>query len=83
MLSSATGHPVDAGRQSKVDFIHTESGSLNVNQLLALPSECTSKDIPNNNDAEEEDFPIVAHDDAYDGSVAADSRLGESNLAAC
>jgi hypothetical protein len=40
--------------------------------LLPLPPDYTSKDIPNSNDAAEEDFPI-AHDDTYDGSVAADT----------
>ena len=61
-------------RQSKADFIqHTISGSLNVNKLLALPSEYAFKDIPNINDAEEDGF-LIAHDDAYGaGSVASDT----------
>ena len=73
MLLSSTVSPVDDGRQSEAAFIHTISGcSLIVNNLLALPSEYASKDIPNNDDAEKEDF-LIAHDDAYDGSVAANT----------
>ena len=72
MLSSTTSCLVDDGRQSEADYIHTISGSSNVNNLLALPSEYASKDIPNNDDAEKEDF-LIAHDDAYDGSVAANT----------
>ena len=69
MLLSTTDSPVDDGRQSEAAFIHTISGSLNVNNLLALPSEYASKDIPNKDDAEDDDFPI-SHDDAYDGRVS-------------
>ena len=72
MLLSSTVSPVDDGRQSEAAFIHTISGSLNVNNLLALPSEYASKDIPNKDDAEDDDFPI-SHDDAYDGSVDSDT----------
>ena len=52
--------------------MHTIGGSLHVNELLALPSEYASEDIPNKNDAEEDNFPI-SHDDAYDGSVASNT----------
>ena len=48
--------------------MHTISGSLSMNDLLALPSEYASEDIPNKDYAEEDNFPI-SHDDAYDGRV--------------
>ena len=64
MLSSSTVSPVDDDRHLEADFIHTISGSSNVNEFLALPSgEYASEDIPNKDDAEEDAFPI-AHDDA-------------------
>ena len=63
MLSCSTVCPVDDGRQSEADFMHTISGSSTVNDLLALPSEYASEDIPNKDDAEEDNFPI-SHDDA-------------------
>ena len=42
MLLSSTVSPVDDGRQLEADFMHTIGGSLNVNKLLALPSEYAS-----------------------------------------
>ena len=72
MLLSTTDSPVDDGRQSEADFMHKRGGSSNVNKLLAMPSEYVSGDIPNKDDAEEDDFHI-SHDDAYDGSVASDT----------
>ena len=49
------------------------SGSLNVNNLLALPSGYASEDIPNKDKNEVDDFLILSHDDASDGSVASDT----------
>jgi hypothetical protein len=72
MLSSSSVCPVDDGRQSEVDFMHTISGSSTVNDLLALPSEDVSEGIPNKDDAEEDDFPI-SHDDAYDACLASET----------
>ena len=73
MMLSSTVSPVDDGRQSEADFIHIISSSSTMNDLLAsLPSEYASKDIPNKDDAEVDDFPI-SHDDAYDRSVASDT----------
>ena len=73
MPSSSTVSPVDDGLQSEAeDLMHTIGCSLNVNKLLALPSEYASEDIPNEDDGEEDNFPI-SHDDAYDGSVASDT----------
>ena len=64
MLLSSTVSLVDDGRQLEAeDFMHTIGCSLNVNELLALPSEYASEDIPNKDDAEEDNFPI-SHDDA-------------------
>ena len=71
MLSSTTVSPVDDGHQLAADFMHTIGGSSNVNELLALPSEYVSGDIPSKDDAEEDDFPI-SHG-AYDGSVASNT----------
>jgi hypothetical protein len=68
MLSSSSVCPVDDGRHSEADFMHTISGSSTVNDLLVLPSEDASEDIPNKDDAEEDDFPI-SHYDAYDARV--------------
>ena len=66
--STAVGE-VDDGRQLAADFMHRISGSSTVNDLLALPSEYACEDIPNNDHAEEDDFPI-SHDDAYDERVS-------------
>ena len=64
MLLSSTVSLVDDGRQLEAeDFMHTIGCSLNVNELLALPSEYATEDIPNKDDAEEDNFPI-SHDDA-------------------
>jgi hypothetical protein len=72
LLLCGTVCPVDDGHQSEADFMHTISGSSTVNNLLALPSEYASEDIPNKDDAEEDDFPI-SHDDAYDGHVSSET----------
>ena len=72
MLLSSTVSLVDDGRQSEANFMHPIRGSSNVKELLALPSENVSGDIPNKDDAEEDNFPI-SHNDAYDGSVASDT----------
>ena len=72
MLLSSSVSPVDDGRQLKADFMRTISGSSSVNDLLALPSEYASEDIPNKDDAEDNNFPI-SHDDAYDGSVGSNT----------
>jgi hypothetical protein len=70
MLLCSTVCPVDDGRQSEADFMHTVSGSsTTVNDLLALPSEYASEDTHNKDDAEEDNFPI-SHDDACDGRVS-------------
>ena len=53
----------------KLSSIHRISGSSTVDDLLALPSEYASEDIPNKDHAEEDDFPI-SHDDAYDERVS-------------
>ena len=78
ILSCTTVYPVDDGRQSEADFIHTTGGSSNVNELLAFPSECVIGNIPNRDDAEEDNFPI-SHDDAYDGSVASNTSCALAN----
>ena len=65
MQVCSTVGQVDDGRQLGADFMHRISGSSTVNDLLALPSEYASEDIPNKDYAEEDDFPI-SHDDAYD-----------------
>ena len=71
---STVGQQVDDGHQSGADFMHRISGSLTVNDLLALPSEYASEDIPNKDHAEEDDFPI-SHDDAYDECVSSETAL--------
>ena len=69
MQACSTVGQVDDGLQSGADFMHRISGSLTVNDLLALPSEYACEDIPNKDHAEEDDFPI-SHDDAYDERVS-------------
>ena len=69
MQTCSTVCQVDDGRQSEADFMHTIRGSLAVNDLLALPSEYASEDIPNKDYAEEDDFP-TSDDDAYDGRLS-------------
>ena len=50
----------------------TVGGSSTVNDLLAFPSQNVPEDIPNQDIADDDDFP-VAHDDAYDGLVASET----------
>ena len=78
MLSTSTVSPVNDGHQLEADFMHTIGASLNVNEMLALPSEYASEDVPNKDDAEEDDFPI-SHDDAYDESVASNTLCALSD----
>ena len=78
ILSCTTVSPVDDGRQSEADFMHTTGGSSNVNELLAFSSEYVIGNIPNQDDAELDNFPI-SHDDAYDGSVASNISCALAN----
>lgn len=73
-MESSTNRRHNDGRLSNFDYIHSMNGALKVNEMLSSLSEDTdvllpSKDIPNDDDAvDEEDFP-VAHDDSYDESA--------------
>ena len=74
MQTCSTVCQVDDGHQLEAEFMHTISGSLTVNDLLALPcSEYASEDIPNKDYAEEDNFPISHDDDAYDVRVSSET----------
>ena len=59
MQTCSTIGRVNDGRQSGADFMHRISGSSTVNDLLALPSEYASEDIPIKEHAEEDNFPYL------------------------
>ena len=74
-MQSSTGCLQTDVRQSNPVLIqHTSNGSSNFNKLLSSlvagdsVAHLSSRDIPNNDACEEEDFPIV-HDDSYDKSA--------------
>jgi hypothetical protein len=75
-MQPSSGRPQTDVRQSNHVLIHTRKGSSNFNELLSslagdLVAHLSSRDIPNNDAGEEEDFSIV-HDDSYDENAVGD-----------
>ena len=75
-MQPSSGRPQTDVRQSNPVLIHTRKGSSNFNELLSslagdLVAHLSSRDIPNNDAGEEEDFSIV-HDDSYDENAVGD-----------
>jgi hypothetical protein len=75
-MQPSSGRPQTDVRQSNPVLIHTRKGSSNFNELLSSlagdsVAHLSSRDIPNNDAGEEEDFSIV-HDDSYDENAVGD-----------